>query len=181
MAFHGEVLYVGTGGGVLLALKCPMMELQFSFHAYNGAIRSLLLVSPETQPKIRTLSDNIISKTPTTFGCSTAVEKQQKDPAETPTSKKCPLSLKLKPMEPLPAEQTVLISFGAGYKGVVGESMNCPQEFILPSVGRKVTTKPAKPSKSDGHLLLWSVEVTKTKRVSLTRIDSSPSKLQSLY
>ena len=64
----------------------------------------------------------------------------------------------IRSMDSITSERSVLISFGIGYRGVVGESENCPQVFTLPSDGKKLHTKPAKPSAKDGHLLLWSTE-----------------------
>ena len=55
------------------------------------------------------------------------------------------------------ASNSVLISFGGGYKGVVkGEEF--PENFILPSEGNKTCNRSSLPDKAIGHLLLWSTE-----------------------
>lgn len=165
MTSSGGLLYVGTGGGVLLALNFSTMELHFVFHAYTGAVRSLLLVSPEQQTKAftRLLSNVGNHNSKTSF-----IQHE-----ETSHSLNVPkrLHLDLKPMEPLPEEQSVLLSFGLGYRGVVGDSDNCPQQFILPSTGKKIATKSARPVANDGHLLLWSTE-HHSKHMSSTRLES---------
>ena len=177
MSVYGDLLYIGTGGGVLLALRCSTMELHFSFHAYNDAVRSLLLVSPEQQTKVFT---RLLSRRPKPQANqhSANTHKSQEASQSSPLNNKR-LHLNLKPMEPLPAERSVLISFGHGYRGVVGDSENCPPEFILPCIGKKAATKPAKPSKDNGHLLLWSTEHEIRHPNRISRIESSPSKLQS--
>ena len=168
---------------MLLALRCSTMELHFAYHAYNDAIRSLLIVLPRQQtiaftrlmsfqkPQIQ--ADN---------HCDATMQQMvQKEASHTPlknTSKR--LHLNLKPVEPLPAERSVLISFGYGYRGIVGEYTNYPQEFILPSQGKKVATKPAKPCRDDGHLLIWSTEYDTRDVKCVSRVMSSPSKLHTL-
>ena len=172
MTFSGDLLYVGTGGGVLLAIRYTTMELQFSYRAYNGPIRNLFLVSPEQQTKVftRYMSGDIPN-----IGASIIPSRTEKngETSHSIDSRNPPSTLNLKQMEPLPAERTVLISLGVGYRGVVGDSENCPQDFILPSVGKKVATKPARPNKDGGHLLLWSTNLEHLNR-RLNRIESSP-------
>ena len=171
MAASNDVLYVGTGGGFLLTLNCSTMELYFFIHAYNGPLRTLLLVSPlEHQQEGHS---HIYSKLPSEIGGDDPGESSLTTLTQFEDTNNS-LRLNLKPMEPLPSEQSVLISFGRGYRGVVGDSENCPQEFILPSAGKKVTTTPAKPDREDGHLLLWSTEHVRRSSV-IPRLESSPS------
>lgn len=180
MTASNDLLYVGTGGGVLLALSCSTMEPLFVSHVYTGPIRSLLLVVPGQQSRMisRLLSHNKVQSKAQQSSTSQS-KKKMLSPITSPVSpQKSPgllplrpaLHLNLKAMEPLPAEQSVLISFGLGYRGVVGDSENCPQEFILPSnvssssygggggsrTKKANSTKPAKPSVDDVHILLWS-------------------------
>jgi hypothetical protein len=206
MTSSGELLYVGTGGGVLLALSCSTMEPLFVSHAYTGPIRSLLLVAPGQQSRMisRLLSHNKDQLASTTAGqSSSSNRKKLLSPITSPTSpQKAPpsllasrpaLHLNLKAMEPLPAEQSVLISFGLGYRGVVGDSENCPQEFILPSnvscsgsgggcgcsrTKKANFTKPAKPSVDDVHILLWSAGGY-GKQIGSAKLDSPQRRLES--
>ena len=169
MTVAGDLLYVGTGGGVLLALNCSSMDLQFVFHAYVGPVRSLLLVLPEQQTRafvrlfsrkdsvlssINSISSNDDFTTQVAFDQPQARRRSSLDSLMSQTSRKSLRSYS----ESLVSERSVLISCGVGYRGVVGNSENCPPAFTLPSDGKKILTKPAKPSATDGHLLLWSTE-----------------------
>ena len=167
MTVTGELLYVGTGGGALLALNCSTMELYFVFHAYVGAVRSLLLVSPEQQTRAFTRlfsrKDSILSSINVGSASNNELSFQQDnvitrrrsslDSLMSQTSRRSTRSF-----DSVLSDRSVLLSFGVGYRGVVGDSENCPQNFTLPSDGKKVLTKPARPSVRDGHLLLWSTE-----------------------
>ena len=163
------LLYVGMGGGALLGLDCSSMELQFVFHAYVGPVRSLLIVLPEQQTKafIRLFSrkDSILSSMTTS---SSVDDMEPLSATQQPSMERRRSSLdslisqtsrkSLTSFESLSSERSVLISFGVGYRGVVGDSENCPLAFTLPSDGKSILTKPAKPCAKDGHLLLWSTE-----------------------
>lgn len=181
MTTYGDLLYIGTGGGVLLALRCSTMELYFAYHAYNDAIRSLHVILPKQQTIVFTrLMSLEKSQIQVDDHCDVTMQQvDQKEASQPPlkqdTSKR--LHLNLKPLEPLPAERSVLISFGHGYRGVVGDYANYPQEFILPSQGRKAASKPAKPCMDDGHLLIWSTECDTRDLKRVSRVMSSPSKL----
>ena len=167
MTVTGELLYVGTGGGALLALNCSTMELYFVFHAYVGAVRSLLLVSPEQQTRAFTRlfsrKDSVLSSINSGSASSNELSLQKGnvmtrrrsslDSLMSQTSRRS-----IQSFSSVPSDRSVLLSFGVGYRGVVGDSENCPQNFTLPSDGKKVLTKPARPSVKDGHLLLWSTE-----------------------
>ena len=165
MTVTGDLLYVGTGGGALLALSCSTMELYFLFHAYVGAVRSLLLVKPEQQTRAITRlfsrKDSVLSSI--NMGSSSdelslqrAVMTRRRSSLDSLMSQTSRRSIRS--FDSIPSDRSVLISFGVGYRGVVGDSENSPQIFTLPSEGKKILTKPAKPSARDGHLLLWSTE-----------------------
>ena len=170
MTVTGGLLYVGTGGGALLALDCSTMDLHFVFHAYVGPVRSLLIVLPEQQTRAFTRlfsrKDSVLSSINTSssmddFGppppvpqAASARRRSSLDSLMSMTSRRSLRSLD----STVSSERSVLISFGVGYRGVVGESENCPSAFTLPSDGKKILTKPAKPCAKDGHLLLWSTE-----------------------
>lgn len=172
MIVTGELLYVGTGGGALLALNCSSMELYFVFHAYVGAVRSLLLVSPEQQTRAFTRlfsrKDSVLSSI--SMGGSASGDDlsslRQQDSASVLSRRRSSLDSlmsqssrrSMRSFESVPSDRSVLLSFGVGYRGVVGDSENSPQIFTLPSDGKKVLSKPARPSVKDGHLLLWSTE-----------------------
>ena len=172
MIVTGELLYVGTGGGALLALNCSSMELYFVFHAYVGAVRSLLLVSPEQQTRAFTRlfsrKDSVLSSI--NMGGSASGDDlsslRQQDSASVLSRRRSSLDSlmsqssrrSMRSFESVSSDRSVLLSFGVGYRGVVGDSENSPQIFTLPSDGKKVLSKPARPSVKDGHLLLWSTE-----------------------
>ena len=183
MTTYGDLLYIGTGGGVLLALRCSTMELHFAYHAYSDAIRSLLVILPKQQTIAftRLMSFEKSQIQVDDHYDATTQQMDQKEASQSPlrnTTKR--LHLNLKPVEPLPAERSVLISFGHGYRGVVGDYANYPQEFILPSQGKKAASKPAKPCTDDGHLLIWSTEHDTRDLKRVPRLMSSPSKLHTL-
>ena len=166
MSVAGDLLYVGTGGGALLALNCSSMELQFVFHAYVGAVRSLLLVLPEQQTRAFTrlfsrkdsvLSGINASSSVEDFSQSTHELRRRRSSLDSLMSQNSRKSL-TSISDAVSLERSVLISFGVGYRGVVGNSVNVPPVFTLPSDGKKILTKPSKPSAKDGHLLLWSTE-----------------------
>ena len=195
MTASGDLLYVGTGGGVLLALSCSTMEPLFLTHAYTGPVRSLLLVAPGQHSGMitRLLSQNKPQSKPQqtsqTSNSKLSPITSPVSPCKDPVLTERPaLHLNLKAMEPLPAEQSVLISFGLGYRGVVGDSENCPQEFILPSnvsscnrVKKATTTctKPAKPSVDDVHILLWSAGQYCKQMGSAAKLESPQRRLES--
>ena len=54
---------------------------------------------------------------------------------------------------------SVLVSFGVGYKGVVRDCYEHPESFILPSEGHRTSHQQARMSRALGCLLLWSTEV----------------------
>ena len=195
MTASGDLLYVGTGGGALLALSCSTMEPLFLTHAYTGPVRSLLLVAPGQHSRMitRLLSQNKPQSKPqqasqTSNGKLSPITSPVlpcKDPVLT---ERPALRLNLKAMEPLPAEQSVLISFGLGYRGVVGDWENCPQEFILPSnvsscnrVKKATTTrtKPSKPNADDVHILLWSAGQYSKQIGSAAKLESPQRRLES--
>lgn len=212
MTASGDLLYVGTGGGVLLALSCSTMEPLFVAHAYTGPIRSLLLVTPgqhsgmisrllsqnkpqsvksqEAGTNQQTTGSNIVSGklSPITSPVSPSKGLGPVLAGTRPTRDRA-MHLNLKAMEPLPAEQSVLISFGLGYRGVVGDSENCPPEFLLPSNvssssccnrAKKGTaaTKPAKPSADDIHILLWSAG-QHSKQIGSAKLESPQRRIES--
>ena len=168
MIVNGELLYVGTGGGALLALNCSSMELYFVFHAYVGAIRSLLIVSPEQQTRAFTRlfsrKDFALSSVSISGSSSSDDLSNQRDSIVTRRRSSLDSLMSqtsqrsMRSFDSVSSDRSVLLSFGVGYRGVVGDSENCPQIFTLPSDGKKVLTKPAKPCARDGHLLLWSTE-----------------------
>lgn len=169
MIVTGELLYVGTGGGALLALNCSSMELYFVFHAYVGAVRSLLLISPEQQTRAftRLFSRKDLALSSINMRGSTSGDDLSSLQQDSVLNRRRPsldslLSQSsrrsMRSYESVPSDRLVLLSFGVGYRGVVGDSENCPQIFTLPSDGKKVLSKPARPSVKDGHLLLWSTE-----------------------
>lgn len=156
----GDLLYVGTGGGAILVLESITMELYQLLHAYTEPVRSLLLVLPNKQsPPLfqRLFSRKGSARTAsTTSSGSDSPINTSRHPSESVSSSMSISS------EFSNHERAVLISFGVGYRGVIGEADNYPPTFMLPSEGTKNNTKFAKIPSSCGHLLLWSSKTTVT-------------------
>lgn len=60
------------------------------------------------------------------------------------------------------SSNSILVSFGVGFKGTVGNCPDHPENFLLPSEGSKVSYQAAVPEKEACYLLLWSTEVSNT-------------------
>ena len=152
--------------GCILCLNCETMEPARVFDAYWSKVRSLIVInysethsrhfqrflshSGDTLASSYSLgSPNQRSEGFRTFGSSSSVSSLR----STPRSQS---SLDAAAGDEM--RHSVLISFGVGYKGVVGDHSEHPESFILPSDGSRNNYQPAKPDRSTGCLLLWSTE-----------------------
>ena len=53
---------------------------------------------------------------------------------------------------------SILVSFGVGFNGIVKDCHTHPEDFLLPSEGSRKVYQPACPDRTTGRLLLWSTE-----------------------
>ena len=170
------VMYVGTEGGAILVLDSSSMEVSHILHAYNNPVRCLLSVSPGTQvkPFMRMFSrkESGGSITPT------ALRRSSGDSSSSLISKLHHKTSTASIDEAITQDRSLLLSFGMGYRGIVGQSPNHPQVFILPSESAVTSSgmltsvgRVAKPSAAVGHLLLWSAETVPTTTKSLPCFD----------
>jgi hypothetical protein len=150
--------------GVILCLNCETMEVVKTFNAYRKAIRSLLLINYSgTQSKP---FDRLVSRmSESTSSCSIHSPSQKtwnNDSRKSSQSSITSFQHFSRVSDSLDREDdsnnSVLISFGVGYYGVVKDCINHPEDFILPSEGARNHSQPACPDKSTGRLLLWSTE-----------------------
>ena len=166
-----DLIYVGTGGGVIVVLNIVSMEVTALLHGYDMAVRCLLYVSPgqHARPFMRMFSRKDAStssigavspKLRMTSISSSSVGSAARSPSQTSLASNCSI-------ESTASEdsRSILFSFGKGYRGVVGNSPNHPPAFNLPSesaasncgsLSNVSTLRLAKPLHSVGHLLLWS-------------------------
>ena len=176
MIGNGDILYVGTKGGVLLALDCLAISKKqpspqvYAFHAYTGAVCSLIIASPSKLPTAMTKKlshSNISSRKKFSNDDSSHQSASQKQALRfrkrSSTDSNVSHAMQsaqadYRSLSSLDSERSMLISFGIGYSGVVGNSVNSPKMFILPSDRKRILTQPAKPNPNDVYLLLWSIE-----------------------
>jgi len=157
-------IHIGTGGGAILVLDSSTMEVSHILYAYNNPVRCLLSVSPGTQvkPFMRMFSrkESAGSVTQTQLS-SSSEDSSVASPLIQINHRNSTTSID----ETLPQDRSLLLSFGMGYRGIVGHSPNHPNVFILPSESTVTcsglptsVSRVAKPSATVGHLLLWSAE-----------------------
>ena len=174
-----DVIYVGTGGGAILVLGSMTMEMTHVLYAYSNPVRCLLSVSPGTQVKsfMRMFSrkESGGSVTPSSISMRRG---SAEDSTGSLASKYHHKSSASSIDETLPQDRKILLSFGMGYRGIVGSSPNHPHTFILPSDstasgGYVASSSPrvAKPSSTVVHLLLWSAETTPSAQKSAPGFD----------
>ena len=135
------------------------MEPIHIFDAYLKPARSLLLINYsgyQSKPFHRLLSHDTIGSRNNTLkssGSSTSSLESMK------SSYSGPRRSSLNTGTSNDTSHSVLVSFGGGYKGVVRNCQDCPENFLLPSEGNKTNTQQSKPDRSIVNLLLWSTEV----------------------
>ena len=160
MSAKEHFLYAAIGGGAILCLNCRTMEVVHILDAYFKPARSLLMVNfTRTQSKP---FDRLFSQSDMTRERSTSSQEHtlpfDSCRRVSLASTKSTFSTDSFSSEECPSN-SLLISFGGGYKGVIGSTPDPPEDFILPNEGNKTNTIPAIPDESIGYLLLWSTEV----------------------
>ncbi len=156
--------------GIILYLNCETMEVVRTVSAYQKAVRSLLMINYSgTQSKP---FDRLVSRT------DSLKSNISRYSAKSRRNSSCddilrPSYSSLSSLNRLQSSRdsfdagddgtsnSVLVSFGVGYNGVVRDSPNHPDSFVLPSEGTRNLTQSALPDKSVGYLLLWSTETDK--------------------
>lgn len=152
-------LYVGNGAGIILLVNADTVEVTCRLNAYSTPVRCLFSI------KMSQAFSRMISLTDSTTLCSNVRNNNSLSTISTATSLSS-LDSVMTPEPDSPAafnDRSVLMSFGIGYRGVVGSHKNHPDSFLLPS---SLTSCPccthffiqAQPSPSTGYLLLWSME-----------------------
>ena len=160
------VIYVGTGGGAILVLDSLTMEMTHVLYAYSNPVRCLLSVNPVTQ--MRSLMRMFSRKESGGSGTSLSMRRGSADDATSSLTSKFNHKSSVPSIdETLPQDRKILLSFGMGYRGIVGSSPNHPHTFILPSdstasgsCNASSSPRVAKPSANVVHLLLWSAETS---------------------
>lgn len=179
---NDHFLYAATRKGAIICLNCSTMQVVHVMDAYYKACRSLLLINSsgmQSRPfqrlfsrgwSDRTLSSSS-SKSPSPLDGSYTNVFFNSDSLKSPRAP--PLSHTRSSTGSYGSfacedeiNSSVLVSFGAGYRGVTGDCTACPENFMLPSEGSKTSTQPATPDRSIGYLLLWSTEVDEKKECS---------------
>ena len=165
---NNHFLYAATRRGLILCLNCATMQVVHVMDAYYKPCRSLLLVSTsgvQSRPFQRLFSrgrsNRILSSSSTldgpstnSFSCFNSYRgSHASHSVESCGSVDCEEDI----------NNSVLVSFGVGYRGVVGDCTTCPENFMLPSEGSKTFTQSATPNRSIGYLLLWSTEIEEKK------------------
>lgn len=166
--------------GCILCLNCETMQPTRTFDAYWSKARNLITINySETHSRhfqrfVSHSGDNLAmsnsvgspnQNSPKPYGSVTsesALRSLGSSSSTTPSS----LRQASRGMSSMDgddgARNSVLVSFGVGYKGVVGDHPEHPESFILPSDGSRNSYQPAKPDRSTGCLLLWSTEASET-------------------
>ena len=165
MTVISDLLYIGTRGGALLAFNSSSMQLHFTSYVYDGPVRCLLkLPKQQTREITQPFSRNALNLS-YTGSCDIDSDQLEHHQNATPYSSldrsKSPTTSLYS--QPSSSENSVLVSIGLRYRGVVGESENCPPTFILPSDGKQTLTKPLRPNPQDNYMLLWSTKHHGTK------------------
>ena len=155
------------------------MEMTHVLYAYSNPVRCLLSVSPGTQVKsfMRMFSRKESGGSITSSSISMR-RGSSEDSTGSLASKYHHKSSASSIDEMITQDRKILLSFGMGYRGIVGSSPNHPHTFILPSDstasgGYVASSSPrvAKPLATVVHLLLWSAETTPSAQKSASGFD----------
>ena len=176
-----SMLYVGTGGGTILVVNAHTLETTSRLSAYTTPVRCLFSVKmmqafsrmistvDSTTMRFNSSSTSIVNSSVSTMRSSSSSTSVVNSVMSTAPSMSSVSSLDsvMTSLDPESAavsdERSVLMSFGIGYKGVVGSHRNHPDSFLLPHA---LTSCPccthffikAQPSPTAAYLLLWSVD-----------------------
>lgn len=161
--------------GCILCLNCETMEPTRIFNAYWNKVRSLIVINySETHSRhfqrfVSHSGDNLVMSS--SLGSpnqnqkpNSSTESLRNLSSSSSTSSFRQTSRGLSSLDADDgARHSVLVSFGVGYKGVVGDHSEHPENFILPSDGSRNSYQPAIPDRTSGCLLLWSTEASERK------------------
>ena len=157
MKSTGQFLYASTRRGVIICINCTTMCPCTIMDAYYQPCRSLLLISmqePPSKPFQRLFSRGIARQRPLSTSSSDSI-------SSAGSSNFRRSSVGSSYVSEDDTNKSILVSFGRGYRGVVGESTSCPENFMLPSENVKTFVQPSTPDRTIGFLLLWSIECEK--------------------
>ena len=144
--------------GTIICLNCATMETVKTFHPYQRTTRSLLVINYSgTQSRF---FDRIVSRTEL-FSLSERSPSLESSPSPGADSLKsfssfrksnCSLNLDDEP------SNSIMVSFGVGFHGVVRDNTNHPEQFLLPSEGNRNNLQTVRHKQNVWYLLLWSTE-----------------------
>lgn len=152
-----ERLYVGTMGGVILVLQTSSLDMLHFLHGHDNPVRCLQAIN--RAPQIRRFS-RMYSR------------HDSKNPTSPLLSEMTSITSLSSSSENESTDRDLVLSFGQGYRGVVGDSQNYPPMFNLPSDSilycsvccrancncREMKIRQPKPNPDIGSLLYWSSE-----------------------
>lgn len=155
------VLYVATARGKILLVKAETLEVKSSLLGYNGPARCLQML-----PMSVTFS-RMVSSFESTYSmrsCTSTNTMTSKPSTSSIDSLTSPPPVSPSPSSPIPSdERSVLLTFGVGYRGVVGRETNRPDNYILPHGLTQCSCcthflLPPRSAPSCAYLLFWSRE-----------------------
>ncbi len=169
LAAKDHFLYAAVRG-VILCLNCETMEVVHTFDMYYKAVRSLLVInysSMQSKPFDRLLSridsKNSMKSSTSSYNSLSSLGRGSSSNDSLSHSRSLHSNDSFSNEDG--STNSVLVSFGVGYKGVVGDCLEHPENFILPSEGHRTNQQPARMQRALGCLLLWSTEVCNKKTV----------------
>ena len=180
LATGNNTLYVGTGGGTILVVNPVDMTAVTRLEAYTTAVRCLSAIKM-IKPFARMVS---MDTTAIRSGSGSSVSTLNSTMSSSSYSSLDSVLASTSPHEPdtTTDDRSILMSFGVGYRGVVGSHKNYPESFILPhnhsSHACSCCTHffiKAQPSPMTCYLLLWSIEGSGGNRYGGDSTDLSPS------
>ena len=164
-----HTMYIGTGAGTILIVSAHTLQVASILEAYTMPVRSLFVVK-QMKPFSRMFST--VERTASQLSMTSSVLTSVSSSSSLALSDSS-VSLHSLPLRSLehesdpPDNKCVLMSFGLGYRRIVGDCKNCDNSFITPYGYAPCTCcnhffTSAKPSPSKSYLLLWSTESTST-------------------
>jgi len=161
---NDQFLYAATRRGVIICFDCATMHPTALLEAFYKPCRSLLLISTQgrhSRPFQRLFSRGVSgmrllsssSDSNSLYESFRSVHSSQYrriSGGSTPSF-----------MSDEDNHSSLLVSFGIEYRGVIEESTNYPEKFMLPSENAKTPTQESIPDPTAGFLLLWSKESEK--------------------
>ena len=173
LAAKDHFLYTAVRG-VIVCMNCESMEVVRVFDAYHKAVRSLLILNysnGQSKPFDRILSRNESDNSSKLSLSSTSSVQSWSGKGSSSDSLRSQGTShpRILHNDSFTSEDgstnSILVSFGVGYKGVVRDCYAHPESFILPSEGNRVNHQLARLNKSLGCLLLWSTEVCNKNKI----------------